>query len=104
MWQRDRYPHFKKEGRNGTQILRLIALVRSRSDIYRLMLTDKKYGLSVNWMAAHAMPSLLPQTVNPALNLEQFILLLEVLQDMLNNIERQAQLALRASVLIKSVG
>ncbi|KMQ93164.1 scy1-like protein 2 protein [Lasius niger] len=61
-------------------------------NIYRLMLTDKKYGLSVNWMAAHAMPSLLPQTVNPALNLEQFILLLEVLQDMLNNIERQAQL------------
>ncbi|EFN75753.1 SCY1-like protein 2 [Harpegnathos saltator] len=58
-------------------------------NIYRLMLTDKKYGLSVNWMAAHAMPSLLPQTVNPALNLEQFILLLEVLQDMLNNIERQ---------------
>jgi len=57
------------------------------------MLTDKKYGLSVNWMAAHAMPSLLPQTVNPALNLEQFILLLEVLQDMLNNIERQVQLA-----------
>lgn len=53
------------------------------------MLTDKKYGLSVNWMATHAMPSLLPQTVNPKLNLEQFILLLEVLQDMLNNIERQ---------------
>lgn len=50
------------------------------------------------------MPSLLPQTVNPALNLEQFILLLEVLQDMLNNIERQAQLALRASGVIKSVG
>jgi len=61
------------------------------------MLTDKKYGLSVNWMAAHAMPSLLPQTVNPALNLEQFILLLEVLQDMLNNIERQVQLAPRSN-------
>ncbi|KAG5321007.1 SCYL2 protein, partial [Pseudoatta argentina] len=58
-------------------------------NIYRVMLTDKKYGLSVNWIATHAMPSLLPQTVNPKLNLEQFILLLEVLQDMLNNIERQ---------------
>ncbi|XP_020289945.1 SCY1-like protein 2 isoform X2 [Pseudomyrmex gracilis] len=57
-------------------------------NIYRLMLTDKKLGLSVNWMAVHAMPSLVPQTVNPALNLEQFILLLEVLQDMLNSIER----------------
>ncbi|XP_014477686.1 PREDICTED: SCY1-like protein 2 [Dinoponera quadriceps] len=58
-------------------------------NIYRIMLADKKYGLSVNWMAVHAMPSLLPQTVNPALNLEQFILLLEVLQDMLYNIEKQ---------------
>ncbi|XP_043248550.1 SCY1-like protein 2 [Colletes gigas] len=56
--------------------------------IYRLMLTDKKYGLSVSWMATRAMPSLLPQTINPALNLEQFELLLKVLQDMLGNIER----------------
>ncbi|XP_061943452.1 SCY1-like protein 2 isoform X1 [Apis cerana] len=56
--------------------------------IYRLMLNDKKYGLSVNWMATRAMPSLLPQTINPALNLEQFELLLKVLQDMLNHIER----------------
>nr|XP_012222522.1 PREDICTED: uncharacterized protein LOC105672251 [Linepithema humile] len=60
------------------------------------MLTDKKYGLSVNWIALHAMPSLIPQTVNTALNLEQFILLLEVVQDMLNNIERQVQLTLRS--------
>lgn len=58
------------------------------TEIYRLMLNDKKYGLSVNWMATRAMPSLLPQTINPALNLEQFELLLKVLQDMLNHIER----------------
>ncbi|XP_066586184.1 SCY1-like protein 2 isoform X2 [Prorops nasuta] len=57
-------------------------------NIYKLMLKDKKYGLSVNWMATRAMPSLLPQTVNPALNLEQCILLLDVLQEMLNHIER----------------
>ncbi|XP_034174802.1 SCY1-like protein bma isoform X1 [Osmia lignaria lignaria] len=56
--------------------------------IYRLMLSDKKYGLSVNWMATGAMPSLLPQTINPSLNLEQFELLFKVLQDMLNHIER----------------
>ncbi|XP_054012901.1 SCY1-like protein 2 isoform X1 [Hylaeus anthracinus] len=56
--------------------------------IYRLMLTDKKYGLSVSWMATRAMPSLLPQTINLALNLEQFELLLKVLQDMLCLIER----------------
>ncbi|XP_046472921.1 SCY1-like protein 2 [Neodiprion pinetum] len=57
-------------------------------NIYRLMLNDKKYGLSVNLMATRVMPSLLPQTVNPALNLEQFTILLEVLQEMLNHIDR----------------
>lgn len=57
-------------------------------DIYRLMLSDKKYGLSVNLMATKVMPSLLPQTVNPSLNLEQFSILMEVLQDMLDQIDR----------------
>lgn len=47
-------------------------------DIYRLMLSDKKYGLSVNLMATRVMPSLLPQTINPSLNLEQFTILMEV--------------------------
>jgi hypothetical protein len=42
------------------------------------MLSDKKYGLSVNMMATRVMPSLIPQTVNPSLNLEQFMILLEV--------------------------
>lgn len=42
------------------------------------MLSDKKYGLSVSVMATRVMPSLLPQTVNPSLNLEQFTILLEV--------------------------
>jgi hypothetical protein len=58
------------------------------ADIYRLMLSDKKYGLSVNLMATRVMPSLLPQTVNPSLNLEQFTNLLEVLQEMLDHIDR----------------
>lgn len=58
-------------------------------DIYRIMLSDKKYGLSVNIMATRVMPSLLPQTVNPSLNLEQFTLLLETLQEMLDQIDRQ---------------
>jgi SCY1-like protein 2 len=52
------------------------------------MLSDKKYGLSVNLMATRVMPSLLPQTVNPSLNLEQFTNLLEVLQEMLDHIDR----------------
>ncbi|BES98273.1 protein kinase activity [Nesidiocoris tenuis] len=57
-------------------------------NIYRVMLSDKKYGLSVNVMATRVMPSLLPQTVNPSLNLEQFTILLEVLQEMLDHIDR----------------
>lgn len=52
------------------------------------MLSDKKYGLSVNLMATRVMPSLLPQTVNPQLNLEQFSILFDVLQEMLDHIER----------------
>lgn len=52
------------------------------------MLSDKKYGLSVNLMATKVMPHLIPQTVNPSLNLEQFQVLLEVLQDMLEQIDR----------------
>lgn len=47
-------------------------------DIYRIMLSDKKYGLSVNIMATRVMPSLLPQAVNPSLNLEHFSILIEV--------------------------
>lgn len=53
------------------------------------MLSDnKKYGLSVNLMATRVMPSLLPQTVNPRLHLEQFSMLLAVLQEMLEHIDR----------------
>ncbi|XP_055612281.1 SCY1-like protein 2 isoform X2 [Uranotaenia lowii] len=57
-------------------------------NIYRIMLCDKKYGLTVNIMATKVMPTLLPQTVNPSLNLEQFMILLEVLQEMLDQIDR----------------
>ncbi|XP_076686183.1 SCY1-like protein bma isoform X2 [Andrena cerasifolii] len=57
-------------------------------NIYRLMLTDKTYGLSVSWMATRVMPSLLPQAINPALSLDQFELLLKLMRDMLHHIER----------------
>ena len=59
------------------------------ADIYRVMLTDnKKYGLSVSLMATRAMPSLLPLTMNPALHLDQFTSLVEVLQEMLDTIDK----------------
>lgn len=69
--------------------LRALVCLSACLDIYRIMLSDKKYGLSVNIMATRVMPSLLPQTVNPSLNLEQFTILLETLQEMLDHIDRQ---------------
>lgn len=48
------------------------------ADVYRKLLSDRKYGLSITVMATHIMPSLIPQTVNPALNLEQYLVLHEV--------------------------
>ena len=53
-----------------------------------MLLRDKKYGLTVNQMATRVMPALLPQTVNPSLNLEQFTMLLQVLREMLDQIDR----------------
>jgi len=65
------------------------------------MLTDtKKFGLSVNLMATRVMPSLLPQTVNPSLHLEQFCILLDVLQEMLENIDRLVKLLSALYLLI----
>ncbi|KAK0090246.1 hypothetical protein PV325_001941 [Microctonus aethiopoides] len=57
-------------------------------NIYRLLLSNKKYGLSINLLATKVMPILLPVTVNPSLNVDQFTVLLEILQDMLSRIER----------------
>jgi SCY1-like protein 2 len=53
-----------------------------------MILRDKKYGLSVNMIATKIMPTLIPHTMNPGLNLEQFQTLIEVLQDMLEQIDR----------------
>lgn len=58
------------------------------------MISNKKQGLSVSLMATRVMPSLLPQTMNPQLSLEQFCNLLEVLQEMLEHIDRSALVSL----------
>ena len=52
------------------------------------MISNKKNGLSVSLMATRVMPSLLPQTMNPSLSLDQFSNLLDVLQEMLDHIDR----------------
>ncbi|XP_076052800.1 SCY1-like protein bma [Oratosquilla oratoria] len=58
-------------------------------NIYRLMMSDKKHGLSINLLALRVLPSLLPQTVSPSLNLEQFNFLLGTIQEMLDLIDKQ---------------
>ncbi|XP_076441037.1 SCY1-like protein 2 [Babylonia areolata] len=57
--------------------------------IYKHMLSDKKFGLTHNLLATKVMPSLIPHTVNPGLNLEQFSSLMEVLRDMLDQVDKQ---------------
>lgn len=68
----------RRENLNESNFCFCCCFPANQLDIYRIMLSDKKYGLSVNMMATRVMPSLLPQTVNPSLNLEQFMILLEV--------------------------
>ena len=58
------------------------------ADIYQRMISNRKNGLSVSLMATRVMPLLLPQTMNPSLSLVQFSSLLEVLQEMLDHIDR----------------
>ena len=43
---------------------------RLLAEMYRVMLSDKKYGLTVAVLATRVLPVLLPQLVNPQLDLE----------------------------------
>ena len=52
------------------------------------MLSDKKFGLSVNQLANRVLPSLLPLTVSPTLNLEQFLYLIRTIHEMLDMIDK----------------
>ncbi|KAE9533092.1 hypothetical protein AGLY_009520, partial [Aphis glycines] len=67
--------------------------------IYSMILRDKKYGLSVNMIATKIMPTLIPHTMNPGLNLEQFQTLIEVLQDMLEQIDRNQRNKLKLDTI-----
>ncbi|XP_050419612.1 SCY1-like protein 2 isoform X4 [Adelges cooleyi] len=67
--------------------------------IYSMILRDKKYGLSVNLIATKIMPTLIPHTMNPGLNLEQFQTLIELLQDMLDHIDRNQRNKLKLDTI-----
>ena len=55
-------------------------------EIYRHLLANR--CLSINLMATRVLPSLLPQTVNPSLSLDQFSTLISTLQEMMECIDR----------------
>ncbi|CAH2103811.1 unnamed protein product [Euphydryas editha] len=65
--------------------------------LYKSMLLEKKFGLTTNVMATKMIPSLAPQTINPALNLEQFGTLMEILYDMMENIDKHQRSKLKES-------
>ncbi|XP_076315825.1 SCY1-like protein 2 [Tachypleus tridentatus] len=56
--------------------------------IYKHMLGDKRYGLTVNLLSTKVMPALIPIVVCPGLKLDQFNSLVELLQEMLHHVAR----------------
>ncbi|XP_067126202.1 SCY1-like protein 2 isoform X1 [Centruroides vittatus] len=56
--------------------------------IYKHMLGDKRYGLTVNMLATKVMPVLIPVVVSPALKLHQFTSLVELLEEMLEHVAK----------------
>ncbi|BFZ16293.1 hypothetical protein BsWGS_19332 [Bradybaena similaris] len=64
-------------------------VIMSVVGIYKHMLSDKKFGLTHNLIATKVMPNLIPHTVNPGLNMEQFGSLMEVLREMLEQVDKQ---------------
>uniref|UniRef100_A0A1A9W3E6 SCY1-like protein 2 n=1 Tax=Glossina brevipalpis TaxID=37001 RepID=A0A1A9W3E6_9MUSC len=56
--------------------------------IYNKLFTDKVYGVTVETVAIKILPLLLPYTVNPKLNYEQYCQLIEIIHNLLEHIDR----------------
>ncbi|CAN8006137.1 unnamed protein product [Ixodes pacificus] len=67
--------------------------------IYKHMLSDKRYGLTVNLIATKVMPALIPVVVSPALKLDQFTSLIELLQEMLEHVSKSQRNKLKLEKL-----
>ena len=52
------------------------------------MLSDKKYGLTITLVSTRVLPVLVPQLVNPQLDLENYVLVHSTVQDMLDHVDR----------------
>ena len=58
------------------------------TDVYRLLLHDKKAGLSINLLANRVLPAILPLTVYPTLQIEHFNFILGTVYEMLDVIDK----------------
>lgn len=47
-----------------------------------MMLSEKKYGITIEIMAQYVVPRLTPQTVNATLSLDQYTILMEVCDEL----------------------
>ena len=57
-------------------------------EIYRMMLSDKRYGLTIGMIATKVLPLLIPQLVNTQLQYDDFVYVQEVLQEMFDAIDK----------------
>ncbi|XP_067120668.1 SCY1-like protein 2 isoform X3 [Centruroides vittatus] len=73
----------------------LVPVVR----IYKHMLGDKRYGLTVNLLATKVMPALIPVVVSPVLKLDQFTSLIELLEEMLQHVAKSQRNKLKLEKL-----
>ena len=65
-----------------------LAVNENCSEIYRVMLSDRKYGLTMTILANRVLPVLIPQMVNPQLDIETYMAVQSTIQDMFDHIDR----------------
>ena len=64
------------------------ALKGSRTGLYQLMLSDKRYGLSSTILATKVVPALVPQLVSLQLDMETYTLVQTTIQQMLDVVDK----------------
>ncbi|XP_074604678.1 SCY1-like protein 2 isoform X2 [Brevipalpus obovatus] len=70
--------------------------------MYKQMLSDKRFGLTVNLLATKVMPSMLPVVVNPGLDMDEFNFLSELLQEMLDQITKNQRNKIKSEKTVSS--
>ncbi|XP_023332600.1 SCY1-like protein 2 isoform X2 [Eurytemora carolleeae] len=57
-------------------------------EIYRVMLSDRRYGLNMTLLATRVLPVLIPQCVNPQLSIDNYMIVHGTIQEMMDHIDR----------------